>query len=351
MGLFYEKLIRPILFLREPEKAHEFSISMLKLLSFAPFLCHLMERYNRSSGNEDIDLFGVKFPNLIGLAAGMDKNAQIWRVMGAFGFGHVEVGTITYQRQPGNPRPRVFRYPEEEAIINRLGFNNDGAERIARRLRSAGAHHKKAIPLGINIGKSLATPLEDAPADYLNSFNLLADYADYFTINVSSPNTPDLRKLQETKSLSALLKILREANLSRSQKTGQHCIPMLLKIAPDLSFSQIDALLQITNEFEIDGIIATNTTLERSGNFKDVTEAGGLSGKPVHEKKLEIIKFVNHETKGRLPIIGVGGIDDILSAQETIDAGASLIQLYTGLIYKGPFLAKKINRVLSRTHS
>ena len=347
MGSIYEKLIRPVLFAQEPEKAHEIATSMLQWLNRAPFLCQLMARYNQPSSGQNIELFGLKFPNVVGLAAGMDKNAKIWRAMAALGFGYLEIGTITYQKQVGNPKPRIFRYPSQQALINRLGFNNDGAEIIARRLRSTEAHRKKIVPLGINIGKSKITPLESAAEDYLASFNLLADFADYFAINISSPNTPDLRKLQEVEFLSTLLKTLRLANLGRAQKLDQSPIPMLIKIAPDLSFSQIDSILQIIREFEIDGIIATNTTIERSGVLSGVKEEGGLSGKPIHARTLEIIKYISRATNSHLPIIGVGGIDDITTAEATLDAGASLIQIYTGMIYKGPFLAKKIARSLS----
>jgi len=350
MGLIYEKLIRPVLFTQEPEAAHEIISTLLRWFSNAPLFCPLLAHYNQLSSYQNIELFGLKFPNVVGLAAGMDKNAHFWRVMGALGFGFVEIGTVTYQRQEGNPKPRIFRYPEQKALINRLGFNNDGAEIIARRL-GANAHHKKFVPLGINIGKSKITPIENAAEDYLASFHLLADFADYFAINISSPNTPGLRKLQESELLSALLSNLRVANLNRAKMRDQRPIPMLVKIAPDLSFPQIDSILQIISEFEIDGIIATNTSIERSGPLTGINEEGGLSGPPIHTRSLEVISYINRSTNGKLPIVGVGGINDIRSAEETIAAGASLIQLYTGMIYKGPFLAKNIARSLSSTCS
>ena len=350
MGLIYEKLIRPVLFTQEPEAAHEMVTTLLRWFSNAPLFCPLMARYNQFSSYKNVELFGLKFPNVVGLAAGMDKNAQFWRAMGALGFGFVEIGTITYQRQEGNPRPRIFRFPEQEALINRLGFNNDGAEIIAKRLEAT-SHYKRLVPLGINIGKSKLTSLENAADDYLSSFHLLADFADYFTINISSPNTPDIRKLQESELLSTLLSPLREANLNRAKIRDLRPIPMLVKIAPDLSFPQIDSVLQIISEFEINGIIATNTTIERAGPLNRIKEEGGLSGTPIHKRSLEVIRYISRATNGKLPIVGVGGINDIRTAEETLTAGASLIQIYTGMIYKGPFLAKNIARSLSLAHS
>ncbi len=346
MGLFYEKLVKPILFTQEPEVAHEVVCTILRWLSNAPLFCSLLAHYNQFSDHQDVEVFGLKFPNIVGLAAGMDKNAQFWPVMGALGFGFVEVGTVTYQRQEGNLRPRVFRYPEQKALVNRLGFNNEGAEIIAKRLE-ANSHQKRITPLGINIGKSKITPLKNATKDYLASFHLLADYADYFAINVSSPNTPGLRTLQEPDMLSVLLSTLREANLTRAKTRNIPPIPMLIKIAPDLSFSQIDSILEIVCEFKIDGIIAANTSIERPEIMTGINEAGGLSGEPIHKRSLEVISYIHRSTEGNLPIIGVGGITDIRTAEETITAGASLIQLYTGMIYKGPFLAKTIAKSLS----
>jgi len=347
MGWFYERLLRPLLFLQDPEKAHEYAVLSLRTLALLTPICRLMERCNQRQSSAPISLFGLQFPNTVGLAAGMDKNALFWQAAGALGFGHVEIGTITHLPQPGNPRPRIFRYPEQQAIINRMGFNNDGAEAIARRLEKAGSAKKRRIILGINIGKSMAVPLDEAAADYLASFQLLADYADYIAINVSSPNTPELRKLQGEEFLPNLLETLRRANLDRAQKLGVKPIPLLVKISPDLSFQEIDDMLATVLEHEIDGIIATNTTLARPGSFSTVQEEGGLSGSPLHARSLEIINYISRSTEGKLPIIGVGGIDGPETASRTIDAGATLIQIYTGMIYKGAFLARDIARALA----
>jgi dihydroorotate dehydrogenase len=237
----------------------------------------------------------------------------------------------------------MFRYPVEEAVINRMGFNNDGAEAVARRLKGQPRPGRRLAPLGINLGKSKITPIDEAVGDYLESFRLLADHADYVAINVSSPNTPDLRKLQDEQRVRELLEALRNANRERGDKAR----PILLKIAPDLNFRQIDAVLQAITDFEFDGIIAANTTLARPGSFSAVNEAGGLSGRPVRAKSTAIINYISRATGGRLPIIGVGGIDDPVSAGEKIDAGASLVQVYTGMIFQGPWIGREIARALA----
>ena len=347
MGWIYERLLRPLLFLQDPEKAHEYAVLSLQTLGRLTPICRFMERCNQRQNSGPISLFGLQFTNAVGLAAGMDKNALFWQAAGALGFGHVEIGTVTRLQQPGNPRPRIFRYPDQQAIINRLGFNNDGAETIARRLEKAGSAKKRRIILGINIGKSRAIPLDEAADDYLGSFQLLADYADYISINVSSPNTPELRKLQGEEFLPNLLETLRVANRDRAQKLGVNRIPLLVKISPDLSFQEIDAVLTTVIDNEIDGIIATNTTLARSDSFSKVEEEGGLSGAPLRTRSLEIINYIYRSTEGKLPIIGVGGIDAPEPAARAIDAGASLVQIYTGMIYKGPLLARDIARALA----
>lgn len=348
MGICYEKAVRPLFFRMDPERAHERVAEALKIMSAFRPLCRLMARQNSLAGRiKPIELFGLKFPNAVGLAAGFDKNATFWPAMLAFGFGHVEIGTVTHQRQPGNPRPRIFRYPEERAVINRMGFNNDGAQRVARRLRRQLRAGRSKAPLGINIGKSKAVALDHAADDYLGAFHELADFADYFTINVSSPNTPDLRSLQEETRLISLLRVLKEANEDRAARLGTAKIPMLVKIAPDLSFPQIDAVLQTIFDLKFDGIIATNTTLARPGRFAEVRQEGGLSGRPVRRRSTEIVNYISRATDGKLPIIGVGGIDDPQSAAEKLDAGASLVQIYTGMIYQGPFLARQLARALA----
>ncbi len=346
MGWYYERLLRPILFLQDPEKAHEYAVLSLRTLAWLTFICRFMERCNQHQSSGPISLFGLQFPNAVGLAAGMDKNALFWQAAGALGFGHVEIGTVTRLQQPGNPHQRIFRYPEQRAIINRMGFNNDGAEAIARRLERAGRAKKSRIILGINIGKSRAVPLDEAAADYLGSFQLLADYADYIAINVSSPNTPELRMLQGEKFLPNLLETLQGANIDRAKKLNTKPLPLLVKISPDLSFQKIDDVLTTVLANEIDGIIATNTTLARPDTFGTVEEEGGLSGAPLRARSLEIINHIYRNTDGKLPIIGVGGIDGPDPAARAIDAGASLVQIYTGMIYKGPLLAREITRAL-----
>lgn len=348
MGFYYEHLIRPLLFRQDPEKAHDLGVTLLDYLGRPWFwpLRRLMEAYNLPQATKPIQLFGLQFPTAVGLAAGMDKNGKFWRVAPSLGFGHVEIGTVTYHAQPGNERPRVFRYPEYGAIINRMGFNNDGAEALAKRLRLTRADRRK-IPLGINIGKSKVATIEEAATDYLKTFHLIADYADYVTINVSSPNTHDLRKLQGREHLPGLLRELVNANRSRAKKLGTKPVPLLLKIAPDLSFTEIDEILAVIMELELAGIIATNTTVDRPRHLKGLNEGGGLSGKPLHTRAVQIVNYISEATHQRLPIIGVGGVNDARSAGAFMDAGASLVQLYTAMIYHGPFIAKHISRALA----
>ncbi len=347
MGFWYDNAIKPYLFRRDPEAAHQMAVNGMASLGRCVPLCRVLEGWNRLGKRcRPIELFGLQFPNAVGLAAGFDKNAVCWRAAAAFGFGHVEIGTVTARRQPGNPRPRIFRYPEEEAVINRMGFNNDGAERVARRL-SRTRRARRRIPLGINIGKSRVVSIEDAAEDYLFSFEALADYADYFAINVSSPNTPDLRTLQEESQLIKLLTVLRDANQRRVEATGKSRVPILVKISPDLSYRQIDGILAAVMELGFDGIIATNTTLERPGRFAEVRESGGLSGQPLRRRATHVINYVHLQTQGRLPIIGVGGIHDSESAGEKMDAGASLIQVYTGMVYRGPLFAREVARAVA----
>lgn len=351
MGKFYESVVKPALFRQDAETAHERGVGFMRIMSQLPWFCRLLESRNlRPAQTEPIRLFGLDFPNRVGLAAGMDKNAACWPAAAAFGFGHVEIGTVTYHRQPGNPRPRVFRYPEQEAVINRMGFNNEGAQFVADRLAKQNKGRKRRIPLGINIGKSKKTSIEEAADDYLQSFNLLAEYADYFTINVSSPNTPDLRKLQGSEHLPTLLKVLSDANDSRSERLRVKRLPILLKIAPDLSFREIDTILETILELGYDGIIATNTTLARPGPFADVDQAGGLSGRPVDRMSTDVIRYISRSTEGKLPIIGVGGIVDEKSAGDKIAAGASLVQIYTGFIYRGPLFPRDVARALAHGH-
>ncbi|HXC01706.1 MAG TPA: quinone-dependent dihydroorotate dehydrogenase [Opitutaceae bacterium] len=349
MGWFYENFFRRAFFQLDPERAHELSVHGLALLGAVPPLCRALEHFNRlpAAQARPVEAFGLKFPNAVGLAAGYDKNAVAWPAAAALGFGHVEVGTVTRLEQPGNPKPRLFRYPRQEAVINRMGFNNRGAEKIAAHLARQPGPGRRRIPIGINLGKSKAAPLDQAVADYLGSFALLADHADYIAINVSSPNTPDLRKLQDDDRLRELLAALSAANRDRAAQPGKTKKPLLLKIAPDLSFRQIDDVLGAIAEFGFDGIIATNTTLERPGSFARITQTGGLSGPPLRHHSTEIIHYIARATNGRLPIIGVGGINDAASAGEKLDAGATLVQVYTGMIFRGPFFALDVARALS----
>jgi dihydroorotate dehydrogenase len=349
MGNYYESLIRPVLFRQDPEHAHEQAVAALRRLAVFRPLCRALEWWTQSplAGTRPVEAFGLKFPNAVGLGAGFDKNAEAWPAAAALGFGHVEVGTITAQAQPGNPKPRVFRYPAYEAVINRMGFNNEGADAVAKRLARQPRPGARRIPVGINIGKSKITPIEDATGDYLASFTRLADYADYVALNVSSPNTPNLRQLQDENRLRELLGAVTAANRARAAVPGKQRVPVLLKIAPDLTWPQIDAVLGVIAEFGLDGVIATNTTLARPGFFATVNEAGGLSGAPLRRRSTEVINYIARATGGRLPIIGVGGITDAVSAGEKLDAGATLVQVYTGMIYRGPFFAASLARSLA----
>lgn len=348
MGKYYEALMRPRLFKQDPEHAHEQAVAMLRrLAAFGP-LCRLLERTIAAnpSALRPVEAFGLKFSNAVGLGAGFDKNAEAWPAAAALGFGHVEVGTITALPQPGNPKPRVFRYPTYEAVINRMGFNNEGAEAIAARLKKQPPPGQRRIPVGINIGKSKVAALDEATADYLKSFAQLAVHADYLVLNVSSPNTPNLRQLQDESRLRELLGAVTAANRSQAAERASPKVPILLKIAPDLTWPQIDTVLGVIAEFGLDGIIATNTTLARPGFFGTVNEAGGLSGAPLRHRSTEIVNYISRATQGRLPIIAVGGITDVTSAGEKLDAGATLVQIYTGMIYRGPFFAAELARGL-----
>ena len=349
MGFIYEKGLRPALFKMDSEPAHELGVEALALLGRVAPVCRLMEACTQlpASRYRPVEAFGLKFPNAVGLAAGFDKNARAWEAAAALGFGQVEIGTVTALAQPGNLKPRMFRYPAEEAVINRMGFNNEGSAAVAARLAKQPGPGKRRIPLGVNLGKSKVAPLEEAVADYLTSFARLADFADYLVLNVSSPNTPGLRQLQDEKPLRELLGAIMNANRERAAKGGCALLPVLLKIAPDLSWPQIDAALGVIAEFGLAGIIATNTTLARPGFFCEVNESGGLSGKPLRKKSTEVVNYISRATAGKLPIIGVGGISDPASADEKLDAGATLVQVYTGMIYRGPFFARDLAWALS----
>ena len=339
----YKKLLRPLLFSLQPEKVHHLLFNGLKTSFKIPGVSHLFKAtYDFQHKSLEKKLFGLKFKNPVGLAAGLDKNAEYIDELSAMGFGFIEIGTLTPKPQDGNPKPRLFRLTEDEGIINRMGFNNDGVETAIKRLRA----RKSKVIIGGNIGKNKVTPNEEAFNDYKICFEALFPYVDYFTLNISSPNTPNLRELQEKEPLKKLLSEVQKLNQQKKKPK-----PLLLKIAPDLSDSQLDDILEIVKEIKLDGIIATNTTIDRSKLKTPLAEVqkigmGGLSGKPLRKKSTEIIRYLHDKSKGSIPIIGVGGIHSAEDAIEKIKAGASLIQIYTGFIYNGPELIKKINKQL-----
>jgi dihydroorotate dehydrogenase len=330
----YERLLRPVLFSLDAERAHEIAISALRILSEMPWLLGLL--FGNQAQSATRELFGLRFPNPVGLAAGLDKNGLALPAWEAIGFGFVELGTITSLAQPGNPRPRIFRIPEAEALINRLGFNNDGAAKIASRLQMLrGSSRWPRVPVGINIGKTKVTPLEEAAADYIRSFDLLHGLGDYFVLNVSSPNTPDLRKLQEQGRIEKLFGAIQERKYAK---------PLLVKIAPDLTFEQIDQVLAAAEAFDISGVIATNTTTDHSSIAANRRQAGGLSGRPLCSRSLGVLAYIKRHSP--LPVVSVGGIMSPDDAKARFDEGADLVQIYTGLIYRGPALVRRINALL-----
>ncbi len=337
MSNLYEKVVRPVLFRSDPEVVHHRMITLLRLAGWLGPLCRWGASLTQGKRGHSIECFGLRFPNAIGLAAGMDKDGEITRALPAFGFGHIEVGTVTPGGQPGNPRPRVFRYPPHEALVNRMGFNNRGVEALVVRLRRNNPKGKRLCPIGINIGKSKETPISEAAQDYLESWKIAVEEADYIALNVSSPNTENLRELQQGDHLDPILGPLVSANRERSDTRGTPKTPILLKIAPDLSFREIDTILEKIHLHGIDGIIVSNTTIQRPEAFPGIQESGGLSGRPLRTLSTDLIRYVSLATGGNLPIIGVGGIMDAESAGEKIDAGATLFQIYTGWIYRGPF--------------
>lgn len=336
----YRQIIKPFLFKLDAEKAHHLVFNLIKIAFQIPGVRGTW--YMRSVRHRKLEreLFGIRFRNPVGLAAGMDKNARLINEWFYMGFGFVEIGTVTPKPQEGNPKPRLFRLPEDQALINRMGFNNDGAEKIAKRLRSRYTN----LIIGGNIGKNKTTPNEQAVEDYRKCFEALFDYVDYFVVNVSSPNTPGLRELQEREPLTKLLQDLNTLNGSKSQRR-----PILLKIAPDLTNNQLDDIVEIVQNTRIDGLIATNTTISRHGLTTSETVlnqigAGGLSGKPLGERSTEVIRYLRKKAGPDLPIIGVGGIHTAEDAIAKLKAGANLIQVYSGFVYEGPALIQKINQ-------
>jgi dihydroorotate dehydrogenase len=337
----YKSLLRPLLFSLAPEKAHHTTMGLLRNTLRIPGMKSIFKgMYTVKSPKLERTVFGIKFPNPVGLAAGFDKNADYYEELSTLGFGFIEIGTVTPVGQPGNPQPRMFRLPADEGLINRMGFNNGGMEQAIQNLKGRNPN----FIIGGNIGKNKVTPNEEAINDYIKAFNGLFDYVDYFVVNVSSPNTPGLRELQDKKPLTEILMALKAENKKQAAEK-----PILLKIAPDLTDAQLDDIIAIVSDSKIDGVIATNTTISREGlrtDPKTTGEAGGLSGAPVKNRSTEVIKYLHTKSNGSFPIIGVGGIQTAQDAQEKLDAGASLVQVYTGFIYEGPAMVKKINEGL-----
>lgn len=341
----YKLLIRPFLFLKNPESAHYFTFNLIRGAFRVPGIATIARSlYDFRNKELEVECFGLKFPNPVGLAAGFDKDAKLFNELSAFGFGFIEVGTLTPKGQEGNPKPRLFRLPDDKSLINRMGFNNGGVEEAIERLK----YKKTKVLIGGNIGKNKVTPNEQAVEDYLICYEALLPHVDYFVVNVSSPNTPNLRELQDKAPLTALLNTLQ--NKKREQGAKQ---PILLKIAPDLTDSQLSDIIDIVKETGIDGVIATNTTISREElktpkQTIDQIGAGGLSGAAVTARSTEVIRYLHENSGGAFPIIGVGGIQTAEDAIAKLEAGASLVQVYTGFIYEGPAMVKKINKGILR---
>lgn len=340
----YKLFLKPLLFQLDPEKAHKLVTKISNFMSLIPGMKFIFRSmYCLNDKRLEREVFGIKFPNPVGLAAGFDKEAKLYKNMAHLGFGFIEVGTITPKGQPGNPKPRLFRLKQDDALINRMGFNNEGLAGAVKRLKSRNTN----LIIGGNIGKNKVTPNEKATEDYTICFEALFPYVDYFVVNVSSPNTPNLRALQDKKPLTELLSTLQ--NLNNKKPIPK---PILLKIAPDLTTEQLDDIVEIVATTKIAGIIATNTTLSREGLQSDsklIQEMGGLSGTPVKDKSTEVIRYLRKKSNASFPIIGVGGIHSAEDAIEKLDAGCDLVQVYTGFVYEGPGLVKKINKgILAR---
>ena len=340
-------LIGSILFLFPPEFSHKFTFKFIKFSFKIPLIKSIEKsRYVIENNKLERKLFGLKFSNPVGLAAGFDKNAELINEVDAFGFSFIEIGTVTPEPQFGNEKPRVFRLKKDEALINRLGFNNEGLEKIIKRLKNK----KTNTIIGGNIGKNKNTPIEDSVQDYKKSFNQLFNYVDYFVLNVSSPNTPKLRELQKKEKLEVLISSIQSIN-----NTKLLAKPILIKISPDLSYNELDSIIELVKKYKISGIVATNSTNKRENlktkeNLVRKIGDGGLTGRPIKNKSTDVIKYIHQKSLGTIPIIGVGGINSVEDAIEKIDAGASLIQLYTGFIYNGPLLVKKINQEILKRY-
>lgn len=336
----YKSLLRPLLFTSDPEKVHHFTFKMIRNFHKLGFGWIFRSIYKKTDKRLERNVFGLTFPNPVGLAAGFDKDAKLYKELANFGFGFIEIGTVTPKPQDGNPKKRLFRLKEDHAIINRMGFNNSGVLEAVERLKNNPKLGEKGhVLIGGNIGKNKVTSNEDAVNDYIICFEALFDHVDYFVVNVSSPNTPNLRALQDKEPLTKLLQTLQDKNAEKPQRK-----PILLKIAPDLTDAQLLDIIDIVADTKIDGVIATNTTISREGlQAENKDETGGLSGKPLTHRSTEVIRFLSQKSNKAFPIIGVGGIHAAKDALEKIEAGASLVQLYTGFIYEGPSLIKEIN--------
>jgi dihydroorotate dehydrogenase len=344
-GTVYRALIRPLLYLLPAEVAHRLGFGVLRFLAAVPGVLPLMRRvFHRGDAGSAVRALGLDFPNPIGLAAGFDKDAAGYEALGALGFGFVEVGTLTGQAQPGNPTPRLFRLPKDRALVNRMGFNNRGSADAVARLQRP---HRTIV--GVNIGKTKLVPEEEAVGDYVASAKRVGPHADYVVVNVSSPNTPGLRSLQATEKLRPLLSAVREA---LNEVSPARRVPLLVKIAPDLANEDVDAVAELALDLKLDGIIATNTTIERDGLESSADEiercgAGGLSGPPVRERSLEVLLRLRAKVGDQLVLISVGGIETARQARERIDAGATLVQIYTAFIYEGPWLPRQLARAVA----
>ncbi len=351
--MLFKTVIRPTMFrlsASDPEVAHHWVMNGLALASRYPILLKIIEvAHTYKSSSLERTLWKLCFPNPVGLAGGFDKNGIALPALAALGFGFLEAGTVTRYRQPGNDRPRIIRFSKESALINRMGFPNDGADEIADRLATL---PKPVIPIGWSIGKSKKTPQEDALEDYLYSLRKLHNFAAFFTANVSSPNTPGLRKLQDKEPLDQLLHALVQETESIARETGTDTAkPVLVKIAPDLTEGEIDDVIEVCLSRNVSGIIATNTTLSREGLHTRTMEAGGLSGRPLYSRSLDVVQYVCKRLDGKLPVIGVGGIFGPDDARRMFDVGASLIQVYTSFIYEGPGLVRRMNKTLATGRS
>ena len=339
----YKSIFRPVLFWFSPESVHHLVVNGLKVLFKIPGAGRLINKLTQVNDPRlEIEVFGLKFKNPVGIAAGFDKQAELYNELSNFGFGFIEIGTVTPKGQPGNPKPRLFRLPQDQALINRMGFNNGGVNNAVKNLKK----RKTAVIIGGNIGKNTLTPNSEAIEDYVLCFRQLFDFVDYFVVNVSCPNITDLHELQDQDSLMKILGKIQELN-----HTKAHPKPILLKVSPDLNNKQLDEVIEIVKRTKIDGVVATNTTISRQNlktdddRIKKIAN-GGLSGKPITDRSTEVIRYLSEKSGKAFPIIGVGGIFTVEDALEKLHAGADLVQVYTGFIYEGPFIAKKINKAL-----